>query len=120
VTLRHKSGKEALLGTTRRLGLAIRWRHGTCPIIMRQMPIGGGEPRRNGNVTPEELTCRLNNLYAAADVVEAIDNPELQQERGWDLSRWRYDLVPWGVRFTYLDPLSRCNAEVLAVMAAEV
>jgi len=65
-------------------------------------------------MTPEELTCRLNNLHTAAEVVEAIDNPELQERRGWDLSRWRYDLVPWGVRFTYLDPLSRDKSEVLA------
>ncbi len=71
-------------------------------------------------MTPEELTCRLNNLYTAADVVEAIDDPDLQKLRGWDLSRWRYDLVPWGVRFTYRDPLSRSQAEVLALVAVEV
>ena len=68
-------------------------------------------------MTPEELTCRLNNLYTAADVVDAIDDPEQQRRRGWDLSRWRYDLVPWGVRFTYLDPQSRSQAEVLALVA---
>jgi hypothetical protein len=68
-------------------------------------------------MSPEELTCRLNNLYTAADVVEAIDDPDLQRRHGWDLSRWRYDLVPWGVRFTYLDPTSRSRAEVLVLMA---
>jgi hypothetical protein len=70
-------------------------------------------------MTPEELTCRLNNLYSAADIVEAIDNPALQQLRGWNLSQWRYDLIPWGVRFTYLDPLSRCKAEVTAQVAQD-
>jgi len=70
-------------------------------------------------MTPEELTCRLNNLYTAAEVVEAIDNPDQQKLRGWDLSRWSYALVPWGVRFTYLDPLSRSKAEVLALVAVD-
>jgi hypothetical protein len=70
-------------------------------------------------MTPDELTCRLNSLYTAADVVEAIDNPELGRTRRWDLSRWRYDLVPWGVRFTHLDPLSRNKTEVLALMAID-
>jgi hypothetical protein len=65
-------------------------------------------------MTPEELTCRLNNLYNAAEVVEAIDDPDLQRRRGWDLSRWRYDLIPWGVRFTYQGPLSCNQAEILA------
>ena len=68
-------------------------------------------------MTPTELTCRLNNLYTAADIVEAIDDPELQRRRGWDLSQWRYDLVPWGVRFSYHEPLSRSRAEVFALMA---
>jgi hypothetical protein len=70
-------------------------------------------------MSPEELTCRLNNLYSAAEVVEAIDNPEIQRLRGWDLSCWRYDLVPWGVRFTYRDPLSPLGTEVLARIAVE-
>jgi len=53
----------------------------------------------------------------AAEVVEAIDEPALQKRRGWDLSRWRYHLVPWGVRFSYLDPHSGGRADVLALMA---
>lgn len=51
-------------------------------------------------MSPEKLACLLHCLETAADVVEAIDDPELQRCRGWDLSDWRYDLVPWGVRFT--------------------
>ena len=68
-------------------------------------------------MSPEYLTHLLTGLDRAADVVEAIDNPQLQQEQGWDLSRWRYDLVPWGVRFHYHDPHSRHQAEVLALLA---
>jgi len=56
-------------------------------------------------------------LGTAADVVEAIDNPHLQQQRGWDLSCWRYDLVPWGVRFRRRELHSSPEAEVLAVLA---
>lgn len=52
---------------------------------------------------PEELRSLLTSMEAAADVVEAIDNPSLQADRGWDLSGWRYSLVLWGVRFTYLN-----------------
>jgi hypothetical protein len=70
-------------------------------------------------MSPEELTCRLNNLYTAAEVVDAIDDPELQRRRGWDLSRWRYDLIPWGVRFIYNDPVSSSKAEIQALMAVE-
>ncbi len=47
----------------------------------------------------EELTRLLTSLSAAADVVEAIDQPILQEVRGWSLDRWTYDLIPWGVRF---------------------
>jgi len=53
----------------------------------------------------------------AAEVVEAIDDPGLQRQRGWDLSRWRYHLVPWGVRFSYHDPHSGGQTDVLALMA---
>lgn len=42
-------------------------------------------------------------MEAAADIVEAIDNPSLQIGRGWDLTGWRYSLVVWGVRFTHLN-----------------
>jgi len=54
-------------------------------------------------------------LTRAAEVVEAIDDPPLQRSRGWNLSRWRYDLVPWGVRFRLQDSDSREAAEVLVL-----
>jgi len=63
------------------------------------------------------LTRLLTGLGKAAEVVEAIDNLDLQKQQGWDLSRWHYDLVPWGVRFTYHDPYSGGQADVLALMA---
>jgi len=50
-------------------------------------------------MSAEELINHLGNLERAAEVVEAIDDFDLQQRRGWDLSGWRYELIPWGVRF---------------------
>jgi len=67
-------------------------------------------------MSPKELTGLLVGLDVAAEVVEAIDDPVLQRRRGWDLSRWRYDMVPWGVRFTYHDPAESRRAEVLALV----
>jgi len=67
-------------------------------------------------MSPEQLTSYLTDLTAAAEVVEAIDDADLQRRRGWDLTRWRYDLVPWGVRFSYRGRRSEDQAEVLAVI----
>lgn len=52
-------------------------------------------------MSPDELKALLNSMKAAADVVEAIDDPSLRSRRGWDLTGWNYMLVPWGVRFTH-------------------
>jgi len=49
-------------------------------------------------MTAEDLMRQLGSLEASAEVVEAIDDP-LMQRRGWDLRGWRYELIPWGVRF---------------------
>jgi hypothetical protein len=51
-------------------------------------------------MTPEQLAALVTSLTRAAEIVEAIDDRALQQQRGWALSCWRYDLVSWGVRFT--------------------
>jgi hypothetical protein len=56
-------------------------------------------------------------MHSAAEIVEAIDDPQRQQQHGWDLSRWRYDLVPWGVRFTYREPDDARPVEVLALLS---
>jgi len=58
----------------------------------------------------------LTRLGTAADVVEAVDDPELQRQRGWDLSGWRYDLIPWGVRFSPRDPQRQRHAELLVLL----
>lgn len=67
-------------------------------------------------MSPEELRRLCSCLSMAAEVVEAIDSPELQRQRGWDLSRWRYELVPWGVRFWRGDPQPTEGATVLALL----
>jgi len=70
-------------------------------------------------MTPEKFLPLLTGLDRAADLVEAIDDPELQRQRGWDLAHWNYQMVPWGVRFAYRDPRSRNLTEVLARVAFE-
>jgi hypothetical protein len=52
-------------------------------------------------MTPEDLLARARDVGGTADIVEAIDDYELQGRRGWDLTGWRYEMVPWGVRFLY-------------------
>jgi len=52
-------------------------------------------------MSPDELRALMNSMKAAADVVEAIDDPSLQTQWGWDLTGWSYAPVPWGVRFTH-------------------
>jgi len=60
-------------------------------------------PRREEGMSREQLNHWMVSLDQAADVVEAIESPELQRLRGWDLSGWRYELVPFGVQFTRAD-----------------
>lgn len=50
-------------------------------------------------MTPETLADLLTDLGSAAALVDAIEDARLQRQRGWDLAGWRYELVPWGVRF---------------------
>jgi len=66
-------------------------------------------------MTAEELMRRVGSLQEAAEVVEAID-VTLQGRRGWDLAGWRYELVPWGVRFVRRDR-DGCETEVLVLAA---
>jgi hypothetical protein len=49
-------------------------------------------------MTAEELMRCVGSLEQAAELVEAID-AGAQRRRGLDLAGWRYELVPWGVRF---------------------
>jgi hypothetical protein len=57
-------------------------------------------------------------LGTAADVVEAMNDPEDHRRRGWNLSAWRFDLIPWGARFRLKDPARAGPAEVLALLDA--
>jgi hypothetical protein len=60
----------------------------------------------------------LSCLNSVADLVDAIDSPELQIRRGWDLSGWRYELVPWGVRFLFEEAHGGQSEVVVLVTAA--
>lgn len=64
---------------------------------------------------PEELVRLLNSMGTAADVVEALDSPDLQARRGWDLAGWGYGLVPWGARFVRRNGRGRITAAVVAL-----
>jgi len=64
-------------------------------------------------MTPQHLAQCASNLGVAADIVDAIKNRELQQERGWDLRSWRFELVPWGVRFIHWDIQEKRCSEVV-------
>jgi hypothetical protein len=61
----------------------------------------------------ENLAALLTCLNTAAKVVEAIDDPVMQRHYGWDLSCWRYVLIPWGVRFSYQDPHGHKQSEIV-------
>jgi hypothetical protein len=68
---------------------------------------------------PDELSKFLLSMSLAADVVEAIDRPALQWQRGWNLANWTYDLVPWGVRFHHHDGPRNPETTVVAVALPE-
>ncbi len=70
-------------------------------------------------MTPEQLTRVLSGMEAAAQVVELIEDRDLQRQQGWDLSSWRYHLVPWGVRFSYSGPHAGGKTEVVALTGPE-
>lgn len=63
-----------------------------------------------------ELTRLLMKLGTAADVVEALGDPELQHHKGWDLTGWTCDPVPWGVRFCRRGLAGEDPAEVLVLL----
>jgi hypothetical protein len=66
-------------------------------------------------MTPEQLAGLLTEMATAADVVESLEDRDLQRRRGWDLDGWRYQLVPWGVRFTRDAPARDGAADVLVL-----
>jgi CheY-like chemotaxis protein len=76
--------------------------------------------RRSPDMPPEELVTLLTSLGAAAEVIEALDNRELQAQKGWPLANWRYESVPWGVLFRHYTPQANVDAEIEAVSVASV
>jgi len=54
-------------------------------------------------MSPAELKTFLTSIAVASNVIEAIDDTRLQHSKGWDLTGWHYELVPWGVRFFHAD-----------------
>jgi hypothetical protein len=51
------------------------------------------------------------------DLMAAIDNPALQEVRGWDLRGWCYRAAPGSVCFLYADATGRPAEAVIAVHA---
>src|SRR5262249_31761937 len=68
------------------------------------------------SLSPEDLSRQLTSLAAAAEVVEAIDDASLQLRRGWNLVRWHYQAIPWGVRFFHVDADGQEDGEVTHVL----
>ena len=64
---------------------------------------------------PEQLIAHLSSLSAAADIVDAIRDSSLQADRGWNLKQWRYEPMPWGIRFLHGDNQGHVDEEVRAV-----
>ena len=69
-------------------------------------------------MSPDQMIDLLSRVRSPADVVEAIDDPELQRLHGWDLANWTYELVPWGVRFLFREPGSDGQSEIVVLVAA--
>ncbi len=63
----------------------------------------------------EDMARLLTSLDVAADVVDAIDDPDIQVCRGWDLADWSYDCIPWGIRFLRHDRRTGTTAAVVVV-----
>lgn len=63
----------------------------------------------------DDMARLLTSLEVAAEVIEAIDNPEIQVRRGWDLGCWTYDCIPWGIRLLRHDEHMRVTAALVAV-----
>jgi hypothetical protein len=71
-------------------------------------------------MTPQTLALFANNLETAAELVEAIDDVDLQELRGWLLLGWTYELVPWGVRFSLRDEERRMRTDVTVRLSAPI
>ena len=70
-------------------------------------------------MTPQKLTNLITSLHGAADIVDAMHDPELQRRHGWDLADWTYEVVPWGVRFIHRDPALQAETVILARLTVD-
>ena len=75
--------------------------------------------KRATGMRPRRLMKLLNSLAAAAEVMEAIDRPDLQAGRDWDLTNWAYEPVPWGVRFVHHDGPGDVTSTIVAAALPE-
>jgi CheY-like chemotaxis protein len=76
-------------------------------------------PTKSNGMEPEGLVRLLTSLGVAAEVVEAIDHPSRQFQRGWDLTLWIYEAVPWGVQFLQCNERGGRKAAVVALALPE-
>lgn len=52
-------------------------------------------------MVPEDLAKLITSLSVAADIVDAIDDPSQRKKRGWNVTGWSYEFVPWGICFLH-------------------
>ena len=70
-------------------------------------------------MSPDQMAQLLARQRSAADIVEAMDDGAMQLQRGWDFSRWKYQMVPWGVRFLHSAPSGEVST-ILAVLSSGI
>jgi len=68
---------------------------------------------------PSELARLIRSLSAAADIVDAIDDPSMQAQLGWNLVGWSCEFIPWGVRFVFRQQDGKVTAAVVATALPE-
>jgi CheY-like chemotaxis protein len=76
-------------------------------------------PKRSNGMPPENLAQLLTSLWVTAEMVEAIDHPNQQSLRGWDLANWSHEPVPWGVRFVHRENGDAPTGTVVALALPE-
>src|SRR5262245_4161955 len=70
-------------------------------------------------MNPDELVHLLTSMEAAHSLARAVQDPRLQAEQGWDLTRWRCDEAAEAVRFTHHNRQGKPDTAVLCVNRAE-
>jgi hypothetical protein len=67
----------------------------------------------------DELARLLTSPAEVQAVIQAIDNPVLGVQRGWDLTLWAYRAGPGSVFFVEHDPQGQALDAVVAVEASQ-